>query len=152
MGKFKMGLDKKQVMQISNDAFYYLYCGEEPLDESNMEEVQEIEAMFPNGYCIEDNWETVEDSDLIEITIIPYVEDDDDYDEYLELSQDVQLQIKWTGENKVMAWFSNGQLGTRELIGEFDVYTIKSKNRCFHTGDYEKGEGSLFFLKNFSKK
>ena len=53
-------------MQISNDAFYYLYYGEEPLDDENMEEAQEIADMFPNGFVIEDNWENVDDTDLIE--------------------------------------------------------------------------------------
>ena len=142
-------------MQITNDAFYYLYFGEEPLDEDNFEEAEEISGMFPNGFYIEDNWKAVEDSDLIEATFIPYVDDKVDYDEYQDLTRNYQLQIKWVGPNRVKMWAFNKQNGTRELRGEYEVHTANGKS-YFHTGppgtEFIPGKASLFFLKHFSKK
>lgn len=153
---FRMDYSKKQVMQISNDAFYYLYYGEEPLDDENMEEAQEIADMFPNGFVIEDNWENVDDTDLIECTFVPYVKDDMDFDEYENLTKYIQLQIKWLDTNLIRAWWFYEQTGARELQGNFKVYTDKYGNRCFHTGEQDKdfvsGKMSLYFLKHFKKK
>lgn len=153
---FRMDYSKKQVMQISNDAFYYLYYGEEPLDDENMEEAQEIAGMFPNGFIIEENWEEVDDTDLIECTFVPYVEDDMDFDEYQNLTKYIQLQIKWLDADNIRAWWFNEENGTRELQGDFKVYTDNYGHRCFHTGEQDKGfvsgKMSLYFLKHFKKK
>lgn len=153
---FRMDYSKKQVMQISNDAFYYLYYGEEPLDDENMEEAQEITDMFPNGFVIEDNWENIDDTDLIECTFVPYVKDDMDFDEYENLTKYIQLQIKWLDTNLIRAWWFYEQTGARELRGDFKVYTDKYGNRYFHTGEQDKdfvsGKMSLYFLKHFKKK
>lgn len=73
---------KAKTFQMSNDAFHYLMYGEDPLDEDNLEEANEISAMFPFGFSI-GYWEYVEDEDdLIEATFIPYVKDDIKYDGY----------------------------------------------------------------------
>lgn len=143
-------------MQISNDAFFYLLEEEEPLDEENLEEAQEILAMFPHGFYIEEDWKTVEDSDLIECTFVPYVEDDMDFDEYQDLTKYVQCQIKWLDSSHIRVWWYRLDTGARELRGDFKVYTNNYGHRCFHTGDQDAsfiaGKSSKYFLKHFKKK
>ena len=151
-------LDRSQAieMQISNDAFFYLLEEEEPLDEANLEEAQEILAMFPNGFVIDEGWKPVEDSDLIEVMFTPYVPDTADYDEYLELTAQHHLQIKWLDAIHIRAWWYNVETGARELKGDYKVTTNEYGLKCFHTGGQEvpfvPGKSSLFFLKHFKKK
>ena len=156
MSQFRLDYSQKQEMQISNDAFFYLLEEEEPLDEENLEEAQEILAMFPHGFYIEENWKAVEDSDLIECVFVPYVEDDMDFDEYMDCGPYLQEQIKWLDANHIRVWWFNNQTGTRELRGDFKVYTNKYGLKCFHTGnqdeDFATGKMSLYFLKNFKKR
>ncbi len=156
MAQFKLDYSKAQTMQISNDAFFYLTEEEEPLDEENLDEAKEIVSMFPNGFYVNENWKLVENSDLIEVTFIPYVEDNDDYDEYQNLTNHIQLQIKWLDSNHIKAWRHNSMKCTRELLGEFVVYTNRFGNACFHTGEQNKdfipGKESLFFMKHFCHK
>lgn len=154
--RFRLDYSQKQEMQISNDAFFYLLEEEEPLDEENLEEAQEILAMFPNGFYIEENWKAVEDSDLIECVFIPYINDNMDFDEYQELTKHIQQQIKWLDANTIRVWRYNSQIGARELQGDFKVYTNRFGHRCFHTGNQDEefmaGKMSLYFLKHFKKK
>lgn len=156
MAQFRLDYSKAQTMQISNDAFFFITEEEEPLDEENLEEAQEVLSMFPNGFYVEENWKPVEDSDLIEATFIPYVEDEDDWDEYQDLTKYIQMQIKWLDANHIRVWWFNNQTGTRELRGDFKVYTNKYGLKCFHTGnqdeDFVTGKMSLYFLKNFKKR
>jgi hypothetical protein len=156
MKQFRLDYTQQQTMQMSNDAFFYLLQEEEPLDEDNLEEALEVFAMFPHGFYIEENWKAVEDSDLIECTLVPYVEDDMDFDEYSFLTKSVQQQIKWLDANTVRVWWYNLQTGIRKLRGDFKVYTNSFGHKCFHTGDQNKefiaGEMSLYFLKHFKKK
>ena len=78
--------NKAVVMQISNDAFFFLKEDEEPLDEDNLDEANEILQMFPNGFVISDNWEYVEDEpDTVQVTFIPYVEEQQNWDGYIEM-------------------------------------------------------------------
>lgn len=82
--QYKLDNTKARQLQMSNDAFHYLMYGEEPLDDDNLDEANEIAAMFPFGYSIGD-WEYVEgENDLIEATIIPYVKDDVRYDGWMD--------------------------------------------------------------------
>lgn len=156
MSQFRLDYSQKQEMQISNDAFFYLLEEEEPLDEENLEEASEVSEMFPHGFYIEENWKAVEDSDLIECVFVPYVEDDMDFDEYMDCGPYLQEQIKWLDANTIRAWWFNNQTGVRELRGDFKVYTNKFGHRCFHTGnqdqEFEAGKMSLYFLKHFKKK
>ena len=156
MSLFLLNRSKTLELQISNDAFFYLLEEEEPLDEANLEEAQEILAMFPNGFVIEDGWKPVEDSDLIEATFVPYTIDNADYDEYFELTKCLQMQIKWLDSIHIRMWHYNSETGARELQGDFRVYTNEYGLKCFHTGNqdegFKSGKNSLFFLKHFQKK
>lgn len=153
---YVLDYSKQRTMQISNDAFFYLLEEEEPLDEENLAEAYEIYALFPNGFYIREGWKAVEDSDLIECVFVPYVKDDMDFDEYENITNYVQQQIKWIRPNLVRLWWYNTQNGARELKGDFKVYKDKFGHSCFHTGSQDKefvaGKMSLFFLKNFKKK
>lgn len=128
-------LNEKQatVMQISNDAFWYLYREEEMIDDENMEEINEIYSMFPNGFIISDNYSVVKDqTDLIECTIIPYTED----------------QIAWDGES-VMA-------DSKGLRTSVFLFKILGNDKCYlrwydeRNGKiFKEGEfGILYFNKN----
>lgn len=156
MSNFVLDYSKKQTLQISNDAFYFLYYSEEPLDENNLEEANDVSEMFSNNFYIKDDWKAVDDSDLIECTFIPYIEDQADYDEYEDLTRHIQQQIKWLDANHVRVWWFNSQTGTRELQGDFKVYTNEYGHKCFHTGNQDEnfitGKMCIYFLKNFKKR
>lgn len=156
MSQFKLDKSQALELQITNDAFFYLLEEEEPLDEANLEEAQEILAMFPNGFVIEEGWRPVEDSDLIEAVFVPYVSDNTDYDEYYELTKYIQMQIKWLDATHIRMWWYDSEAGTRKLRGDFKVYTNEHGLKCFHIGnqdeDFVAGKNSLFYLKHFKKK
>lgn len=156
MSQFRLDQSKALELQLSNDAFFYLLEEEEPLDEANLEEAFEILTMFPNGFIIKEDWKLVEDSDLVEATFVPYVVDNADYDEYFELTKYIYIQIKWLDSTHIRMWWYNSEIGTRELQGEFKVYTNEYGLKCFHTGDqdksFEAGKGSLFYLKHFKPR
>ena len=155
---FTLDYNNARTLQISNDAFYYLSYGEEPLDESNIEEAKEVVSMFPNSFYIDENWREVEDCPgMIEATFIPYIEDQADYDMYQDLTSNIQQQVKWLEDRKaVRVWWYNKKTGERSLKGEFKVYTNKFGNECFHTGDQEKafesGKCSLYYIKHLKKR
>ena len=156
MDNYRLAVEKKESLQISNDAFFYLLYGEDPLDEANLEEAKEITAKFPDGFEIGENWEAVEDSDLIEAEFTPYEKttqlEDFDFDLYEDMSSCLQHQLKWIEKNRVRSWFYYKDTGKRELHGDFDVYTNQKGLKCFKTGDYTSGKGCLFFIKRFKNK
>lgn len=156
MTQFKLEYSKKQKMQISNDAFFYLLEEEEMIDEKNLGEAQKILEMFPDGFYIEETWKPIKNSGYIECVFIPYVEKDIDFDKYLQLTSNTQMQIKCTSADTIKAWFCNVNTGEREFQGEFKVYTNDYGHKCFHTGDqsrkFEAGKMSLYFLKHFKDK
>lgn len=135
MAQFRLDYSKAQAMQISNDAFFFIAKEEEPLDEENLKEAQEVLSIFPNGF---------------------YVEDKDDWDEYQNINKYWQIQIKWLDSNHIQMWWYDRQKGTRELQGDFKVYTNQYDLKCFHTGEQDKEfvprKTSLYFLKRFSKR
>lgn len=156
MTQFRLDYSKVKTLQISNDAFFFITEEEEPLDDKNLEEAQEILSMFPNGFYIEENWKFVENSDLIEAAFIPYVKDEEDYDEYLDITKYMQLQIKWLDQNHIRVWLYNSQKNIKEVYGDFKVYIDEHGHKYFHTGKQEEkfipGKMSLYFIKHFSKK
>lgn len=145
MNKYRLDYENAQIVQMSNDAFFYILEDEEPLDEENFSEIHKLSKMFPYGFSVDSNAKFTK-AGMVEAKIIPYVKDDCDYDEYCDITKYVQIQIKWTGTSKINAWLFNSQKGTRELLGNFETYVNKFKNECF------KVRGCLFFLKNFKKK
>lgn len=142
-------------LQLSNDAFFYLLNEDEPLDESNIEEAYEVMDMFPYGFIIKEGWKSVEDSDLIEAAFIPLAPVKSviaDYDEYFEATSNLWLCIKWLDATHIDAFWYTLNSGKHEIAGRFEVYTNNYGKRCFQTGDYTKGKGSLFFLDKFKRR
>lgn len=159
MIKTELDYDKTVILQISNDAFFYITKGESPLDEDNLEEARKIISMFPNGFYMDENYAVIKNSNLVEVTVIPYKENiqhDYDYDEYLNLTTDIQLRIKWLDDNHIKAYMHNIKNDTGELYGEFKVYTNKYGHKCFNTNadgdEFICGKHCLYFLQHFKKK
>lgn len=118
---YRLDASKAQTLQISNDAFWYLYQEEEMLDESNMEEAKEVMQMFPFGYLIKEDFMQVEDeADLIECTFIPYVED---------------VDIKWDGESRC---YNSKGVSPYVLL-----FKIVSHDKCFIRSTDER-DGRIF--------
>ena len=67
----KLDYCEDEILQVSNDAYYNLAFKEPCLDEENQDEVNEIKARFPYGFKICPDIEFVENSDLVEIKLIP---------------------------------------------------------------------------------
>ena len=128
---YKLDAQNAVTLQISNDAFWYLYQEEEMIDEDNIEEAQEVMSMFPNGFIIKDDYVVVEDEpDLIECTFIPYVED---------------IDIKWDGEHV--------PLNAKGLRKDVCLFKIISHERCFirnlneHDGRiFHEGEFDVVYI------
>ena len=45
-GKLILDVNNPVTMKLSNDAYYYFFEGEDPLDESSLDEIAEISSMF----------------------------------------------------------------------------------------------------------
>lgn len=106
---YKLDATKSQTLQISNDAFWYLYQEDEMIDETNMDEAKEIMQMFPFGFIIKDDYAILEDEpDLVECTFIPYVEENN---------------IQWDGENRC---FNKKGLDPHVLL-----FKVLSPNKCY---------------------
>lgn len=74
--KLDYNLDKSEILQLSNDAYFYLAHKEPCLDDSNMEEVEEFKTRFKYGFKFDEQYgiDFVEDSDMIECKVIPICE------------------------------------------------------------------------------
>lgn len=105
---YKLDPSKAEVRYLSNDAFFWLKDEEDPIDEGNLEEAQEILAMFPNGFVIKDDWK-YDDDDTVEATFIPYVDD---------------IDIKWDGEHRIT--LNNGKVDTCAFY-----FKIISHDKCY---------------------
>ena len=87
--KLDYNLEKIEVIQLSNDAYYNLAFNEPCLDDENVDEIAEFKERFPYGFKFEPDIEFVEDSDLIECKVIPICESSTPYTHY-------NIVGKWT--------------------------------------------------------
>lgn len=140
----------KVTLQMSCDAFFLLYCGEEPLDDENIPEANEIAAMFPHGFSVEDYEILADDTSLIEAVFIPYVPSAFSPDAYDDITIYHRLEIKYITDTKIIYRLYDTRYGeVTDSIwarGETEVQTNKFGLRFFNT----RG-GSMFFLKHFKK-
>lgn len=145
---------KAQEFILSNDAFFFLYKDEEPLDDINLAEALEIAEQFPEGYIIKDGWSYIDD-DMIEATFIPLAEEQEDFDGVFQASKICQWQIKITQNRRyVKFWLYYPQTNARRYVGEFELrisLLAKASPVCFATGDFRKGKGCLIWLKDFKE-
>lgn len=148
---YKLDYTKAQTLQISNDAFFFIREEEPPLDEANLEEAYEVLNEFPFGFEIKDDWKTVEGTDLIEVTFVPYVEDKEDYDMYMHLCNGIQMRLKWLDKSRIKTWWFYEKTGISKHFEEYEIYSLKG-GKCFSKGEYGKGNYCLYFLKHFRNK
>lgn len=92
-------------LQLTNDAFFTLYAGDEPIDETNLEEANRIAAQFPGGFTIADDWVVLGDTGLIEATFMENRVRPSEYTHSLELFNGWELLISINGQiAKYMFW------------------------------------------------
>lgn len=149
---YSLDYSKAVPLQLTNDAFFYLYQGEELLDEGNMPEVEEVFSMFPNGFEVEEGWAEIPQTDLISAVFIPYIEEQVDYDEYDELCKGYELQIKWLEPGLIKVWTHNRRAGVRSERGVLEVRTNQWGHRYFEIPPTVGRQPSIFFLKHFKKR
>lgn len=145
----ELDINNKMQLQMSCDAFYLLYCGEEPLDDANINEAEEIAAMFPDGFFIEDYDLVEEDKSLIEATFIPYRPSAFQADYYLQLTTTSRLEIHKLSDTELEYRLYNIDKGEKQDIwarNKVPIETNKYKLQFFKT----RG-GSIFYLRNFIK-
>ena len=66
--------EKAETVIMSNDAYYYLAFNEPCLDDSNVEEANEIKGRFPHGFKIGPDIENMATSGQVKCQIIPICE------------------------------------------------------------------------------
>lgn len=150
---------KAKTLILSNDAFFYLFKGEELIDEDNLEEVQEIEEYFPYGFTIEANWKYI-GTDSVEAVFVPFVQDEAkqktnsfDFDAEQIITKTYILRIKFSEDRRsIRLWTCNDITGERRYRGEFELkWNSAHKLVGFSIGDWRKGHGCLFWLKHFTE-
>lgn len=150
---------KAEAIILSNDAFFYLFRGEELIDEDNLEEVQEIEGRFPYGFTIGANWKYI-DTDLVEAVFVPFVQDEPkpqanpfDFDAEQILTKAYVLRIKLSKDGKfIKLWTCNDITGACRYDGEFELkWNSTHKHVGFSVGDWRNGKGCLFWLNHFTE-
>lgn len=80
--KLDYNSEKMEIIQLSNDAYHFLAFKEPCLDDNNLEEAEEIKEQFPEGFKIDPEIEFVEDTDMVEIKIIPICESSTPFTHY----------------------------------------------------------------------
>ena len=58
-----------ETIQISSDAYYYLHCGEEPIDPDNIDEADELKQTFSPGFRFVSKPEPIQGTDMVEVQI-----------------------------------------------------------------------------------
>lgn len=146
-------LGKPTEIWLSNDAFFYILSGEEPLDEDNLAEAEEVLSYFPNGFDIVE-WH-YEETDMVAATFIGtpnrgniLATEAPQFDAIEELVPGYTMGISLAQANtRVMVWaIKSGRLNPEVLYrGEFDL-AINSKGMVGYQMDR-----CLFWLKHYKE-
>lgn len=151
--------EQSKVIVMSSDAYYYLLCGEEPLDDDNYSEINTLMREYPNGYELSDIISADNERGLITTKITPYDVNDMEYDLYLQLTKYISVQLAWVdaGRKAVRVWWYNNRSGAREYKGEFLIRTNEFGQEYFQTGDqsaqeFVSGRMSMYYIKEFSPR
>ena len=144
--------DSAQLRQISNDTYFFFTRGEEPLDETNQEEVQELQDEFPQGFQLMDEYEFVAGTDLVEVLLVPYIPYQEEeleasaaspeYDYTLPMFNDWEVRYKKVDEQTVHAFYYHPSEGATHE-GDYQVQ-IKNGNKFIVIGK------SIYPLKRFT--
>lgn len=146
---FRLDYSKATTLQLSSDAFWWLFAGEEPLDEANLEEADDVTKMFPDGFEIKEGWEEVSGEGLIEATFIPYTQETESYDLKQELSKCSELLLKWLPDGKAQVIWRQTMTDEKWEYGTFEIKTTPKGLKYFERGELGKGNYSRFYLKHF---
>lgn len=113
---------------MSNDAFHYLAYNEEPLDDDNLDEANEISALFANGFSISE-WSYVEgEDDLIEATLVPYVEDNIKYDGIMDyIAKNWVFKYKAINQSLAYVCIENQVTGEVKFDANCEIKQISGK-------------------------
>ena len=129
------------IVLISNDAFYYLSEGEEPLDEVNLAEALHYRALFPQGFVIK-RLDTPAPVGKVYAEINPA-----DSDSWYDLEEKTpalrRLRLKRVGDSIVHVWLFDTRTGERIDYGIVEIERDK-KGEPFQ---YRKG--SRHYLSRF---
>ena len=168
-----------ETFQLSNDAFYYLKDGEEPLVDEALDETLVVEALYPDGFTILD-FKPLGDTGYIEARIGPKIivpkstpkpivsrrqdfgynteavehncKEYADSDEVQMLSKICRLDIVWlnAGHTMLRAYWNRLDLGERVVYGDFPLETTPKGLKYFQKTN-PNGTFSRFYLKHFNK-
>ena len=136
--------------QLSNDTYFFFKYGEEPLDATNYEEIEELKEEYPNGFELADAYEYVDD-DLIRVQLfaqdLPEIYDEgisdecsDDYigcpdwDWTLPLFNSWAVYYKESGTDEVHAFFYNAAKGEIYKEDTWPIKTTKTGNKYLEIG------------------
>lgn len=168
-----------ETFQLSNDAFYYLKDGEEPLVDEALDEALVVEALYPDGFTILD-FKPLGDTGYIEARIGPKItmpkfvpkpivprrqdfgynaealerncKEYADSDEVQMLSKVCRLEIVWldAGHTMLRAYWNRLDQGERIVYGDFPLETTPNGLKYFQKTN-SNGTFSRFYLKRFNK-
>lgn len=142
---------RRQVLNVSNDMFFYLTQAEEPLDpEAFEQELQDIKEEFPYGYEIAEY--TANEDGSYDITFYAYTslqveEPEDDFEvHYVWALTHKQLQLQIINKERLKyRWFNTDTLSPCSEAEEAEIIDIHG-NKAFYTK-----LGSTFFIKGFTE-
>lgn len=165
----KLDVRKKIELTLSNDAFFYIYMGEEPIDEDAIKEAKKVGERFPFGFALEnDEWEYAENGG-IKAVFIPYIpkkkaapkgpaevpvlrktaEPPIEHDGAQVMSPIIMGLIKYTPDKSEVDyyWFIP-RTGILDHKGRYKVEKNEFGLYYFVTGEIP-GKGCMFYLKDF---
>lgn len=138
-------LNESEAIQLtlSNDAFFYIYKNEEPLDDDNIAEAKNILAKFPNGFVIS-NWSYM-GSSYINATFVPYINDYVEYDGQMPfICKDWVLRYKYLSKEIAHINIYNTVTGKVNIDCDCKIVYIKNKPWVMFT---KNGDASDFGAK-----
>ena len=168
-----------ETFQLSNDAFYYLKDGEEPLVDEALDEALVVEALYPDGFTILD-FKPLGNTGYIEARIGPKIivpksapkpvirrvsnpgydteavernrKEYADSDEVQMLSEVCRLDIVWLNAEHTMLrdYWNRLDLGQRTVFGEFPI-ELTPKGLKYFQKTNPNGTFCRFYLKHFNK-
>ena len=168
-----------ETFQLSNDAFYYLKDGEEPLVDEALDEALVVEALYPDGFTILD-FKPLGNTGYIEARIGPKIiapkpaskpvtrrvsnlgydteavernrKEYADSDEVQMLSEICRLDIVWLNAEHTMlrVYWNRLDLGQRTVLGEFPI-ELTPKGLKYFQKTNPNGTFCRFYLKHFNK-
>ena len=168
-----------ETFQLSNDAFYYLKDGEEPLVDEAIDEALVVEALYPDGFTILD-FKPLGNTGYIEARIGPKIivpksvpkpvikrvinpgydteavernrKEYADSDEVQMLSEICRLDIVWLNAEHTMlrVYWNRLDLGQRTVFGEFPI-ELTPKGLKYFQKTNPNGTFCRFYLKHFNK-